>query len=189
MNFLIKSIEAEFRRYKAMADGALAQVTEAMLVAPGPANGNSLAIICWHISGNLQSRFTDFLTADGEKEWRHREEEFAPRNVSRAELMEKWERGWQVLFDTLATLTNADLEKPVAIRQQPIAVYDALNRALAHQSYHVGQIVYVAHAHRGADWKYLTIPPGQSETYNAAPSSETPAAHAEHLRKMTPPTA
>ncbi|MEO7999287.1 MAG: DUF1572 family protein, partial [Gemmatimonadaceae bacterium] len=94
MTPLIKSITDEMRRYKAMAEGALAQVPESLLSEPGPGNGNSLAIICWHVAGNLQSRFSDFLTADGEKPWRDREEEFAARAITRAELLAKWELGW-----------------------------------------------------------------------------------------------
>src|SRR5215217_6492994 len=117
-NRFVKSIEAEYRRYKALADAALDQVPDNSLSLPGPAGGNSLAVICWHIAGNLQSRFTDFLTSDGEKPWRQREEEFAARSVSRAELNEKWNRGWDVLFGTLESLSGDNLEQMVTIRQQ-----------------------------------------------------------------------
>jgi hypothetical protein len=181
MNTLIKSVEAEYRRYKALADAALAQVPEPQLSAPGPSNGNSLTTICWHIAGNLQSRFTEFLTADGEKPWRQREEEFAPRTVSRETLLAKWAAGWEVLFSTLATLKDADLETTVTIRRQPLAVHEALHRSLAHISYHVGQIVYLAHVMCGSQWKYLSIPPGASEAYNAQPTLEKPSAHAQSV--------
>src|ERR1041384_2395454 len=100
MNTLIKSMEAEFRRYKTMAEGALSQVAEPQLSAPGPGNGNSLVIICRHIAGNLRSRFTEFLTSDGEKPWRHREEEFAAREVSREGLLAEWKAGWGALPPT-----------------------------------------------------------------------------------------
>src|SRR5206468_2209880 len=130
MNILIKSIEAEYRRYKTLAEGALAQVPEPLLSACGPSNGNSLATICWHIAGNLQSRFTEFLTTDGEKPWRQREDEFVARTVSREALLAKWETGWGVLFATLATLTDADLQTSVTIRRQPLAVHQALHRSL-----------------------------------------------------------
>jgi hypothetical protein len=185
---LIKSIEAEYLRYKALAEAALAQVPEPQLSAPGPGNGNSLATICWHIAGNLQSRFTDFLTADGEKPWRNREEEFAARTVSRETLLAKWATGWDVLFSTLATLTDADLQTTVTIRRQPLAVHEALHRSLAHISYHVGQIVYLAHAMCGPQWKYLSIPPGASDAYNARPTLEKPSAHAQSVggRKGVP---
>src|SRR6476661_7956176 len=111
MNVLVQSIESEYRRYKALAESALDQVADAQLSEAGPANGNSLAVICWHVSGNLRSRFTDFLTTDGEKPWRKRDEEFDQRTVSRAELLAKWAAGWDVLFSGLATLTDDDLMK------------------------------------------------------------------------------
>jgi len=184
MNILIKSIEAEYRRYKALAEAALAQVPDASLSAAGPGNGNSLATICWHVAGNLQSRFTDFLTTDGEKPWRQREEEFVARTVSREVLLAKWVTGWEVLLSTLATLTDADLETPVAIRRQPLAVHEALHRSLAHVSYHVGQIVYLAHAISGPEWKYLSIPPGGSDAYNAKPAFDTPLAQAKAVGEV-----
>jgi hypothetical protein len=122
------------------------------------------------VSGNLQSRFTDFLSSDGEKPWRRRDEEFESRTVTRAELMAKWNQGWAVLFQTLGVLEDGDLSREVTIRSQRLSVNDALHRALAHMSYHVGQIVYLAKSMRGKDWKYLSIPPGQSDAYNAAAS-------------------
>ncbi len=182
MTSIIQSIEGEYRRYKALAEAALEQVPETALSEPGPSGGNSLATICWHISGNLQSRFTDFLTTDGEKPWRQREEEFAARTVSRADLAAKWSQGWDALLATLATLTDVDLTKSITIRGQALSVHEALHRSLAHTSYHVGQIVYVAHAIRGRDWRYLSIPPGRSDTYNANPTGEKAAEHAKRLR-------
>ena len=128
----------------------------------GPSNGNSLAVICWHISGNLESRFTDFLTSDGEKPWRDREQEFAARSVSRAELKAKWERGWGVLGSALAGLADADLSKTVTIRGQALAVHEALYRALAHISYHVGQVVFLAKHFAGSNWTSLSIPKNRS---------------------------
>ena len=181
MNPVIKSIEAEYLRYKALAEAALVQVPEASLSEPGPANGNSLAIICWHVSGNLKSRFTDFLTSDGEKPWRQREEEFSSRAVSRAELIEKWNDGWKVLLGALQQLTDDDLGRTVSIRNQPLLVHEALHRSLAHTSYHVGQIVYLAHSIIGADWRYLSIPPGGSTAYNANPQFEKAGAHSGAL--------
>ena len=178
MNTLIASIEAEFRRYKALAEGAFAQVPEAALSASGLNHGNSLAVMCWHISGNLKSRFTDFLTTDGEKQWRKRDEEFQARSVSRGDFVAKWEEGWQVLLTTLATLQDADLERTVTIRGQPLKVHEALHRSLGHTSYHVGQIVYLSHAIVGTGWTYLSIPPGGSAAYNADPKMEKPGAHA-----------
>lgn len=178
---LVKSIEGEYRRYKALADAALEQVPEERLSVAGPSGGNSLAIICWHIGGNLRSRFTDFLTSDGEKPWRDREDEFAKRTVSREELMKKWNAGWDALFTALGGLTDDDMTKSVQIRAQPLAVHDALNRSLAHTSYHVGQVVYLAHIISADHWKYLSIAPGGSAAYNANPTSDKPTAHAQRL--------
>jgi uncharacterized damage-inducible protein DinB len=181
MRDTITAIQAEYLRYKSLAEAALAQLDEPQLSAHA-AGQNSIATICWHVAGNLRSRFTDFLTSDGEKPWRDREDEFAPRNVSRAELLEHWERGWSALFTALEGLSDSDLTSTVTIRAQPLSVREALFRSLAHAAYHVGQVVYVAHALRGDGWKYLSIAPGKSAEYNAAPGSEKPAAHAERLR-------
>jgi hypothetical protein len=186
MNTLIKSIESEYLRYKSLAEAALEQVPEAALSQAGPADGNSLATICWHVSGNLKSRFTDFLTSDGEKPWRNREEEFRRRTVSRPELLAKWADGWQVLLSAMGQLTDADLTRTVHIRGQPLAVHEALHRSLAHASYHVGQIVYVAHAICGSGWRYLSIPPGESAAYNANPQYEKAGAHASALDRRDP---
>jgi hypothetical protein len=172
MRRIIESITNEYRRYKTLSEDAIAQLDDADLSRPGPGQGNSIAIIAWHVSGNLTSRFTDFLATDGEKAWREREEEFRARTVTREEFLAKWNRGWNVVLDTLATLSDADLTRTVTIRAQPLGVDEALHRSLAHTSYHVGQIVYLAKAFRGADWKYLSIPPGQSAAYNAAPDKE-----------------
>ena len=186
MNILIQSLEAEYRRYKTMAEKALEQVSDDLLSAPGPSNGNSLATICWHMSGNLKSRFTDFLESDGEKPWRQREEEFERRTVSRSELLAKWAEGWRVLFDTLATLEDTDLTRTVQIRGQNLAVHEALHRSLAHVSYHVGQIVYLAHAFCGESWRYLSIAPGATAAYNANPTMERPREHTTSMVESRP---
>jgi Protein of unknown function (DUF1572) len=180
MTSIIESIRAEFLRYKALAEAAIEQVDEAALSA-GPDGNNSMAVICWHISGNLRSRFTDFLTADGEKPWRQRDEEFERRTVTRSELLEKWHQGWAVLLDTLGTLRDDQLQTRITIRQQPMLVHEALHRAMAHVASHVGQIVYIAKSLRGNEWRYLSIPPGQSDAYNRNPGHEHAAAHAANL--------
>jgi len=161
MRDLIASIEAEYRRYKTLGEGAINQLADSQL-AQVPGTGNSIVTIVWHLTGNLKSRFTDFLTADGEKPWRDRDSEFLAREVSRKELQAKWEDGWRVLFAALTDLSDVDLGRTVTIRGEPHTVAQALHRSLAHASYHVGQIVYEAKALRGADWRYLSIPPGQS---------------------------
>ncbi|HVH57172.1 MAG TPA: DinB family protein [Vicinamibacterales bacterium] len=171
---IVTSIRSEFLRYRDLGDKAIAQLDNAGLTAAAPGGGNSIATICWHMSGNFRSRFTEFLTSDGEKPWRKRDEEFEPRSVTRAELRQKWDAGWNVLLGALDTLTDDDLGRTVTIRGQGLSVQDALLRSLAHASYHVGQIVYAAKAAQGADWKYLSIPPGKSEKYNRAATLEKP---------------
>src|SRR5829696_5452671 len=129
MATIIESIRDEYLRYKALGDAAIAQVGDDDLSKTSSSNGNSIATICWHLSGNLSSRFTDFLTTDGEKPWRQREEEFAARQVSREELLGKWEAGWKVLLDTLGHLSDGQLAETITIRQQPLSVSEALLRS------------------------------------------------------------
>jgi hypothetical protein len=178
---IVESIRGEFVRYKALAEGAIRQVPDADLTWRAGEEGNSIATVCWHISGNLRSRFTDFLTTDGEKPWRQRDEEFAARAVARDELLAKWNQGWDVLLAALDGLGDAQLTGTVTIRGQAFLVHEALHRALAHVAYHVGQVVYIAKSRRGGDWDYLSIPPGQSDAYNRKPGNEKPAAHARSV--------
>jgi hypothetical protein len=172
MRTVLWSIEAEYRRYPRRGEGAIAQLDRAGLAARPPGEGNSVAVIVWHLAGNLKSRFTDFLTTDGEKPWRDRESEFEARDVGPAEVLAKWEEGWRVLFAATAMLADADLLRPVRIRGQELSVAEALHRSLAHASYHVGQIVFLARSLRGEAWEFLTIPPGQSDQYNRDPTRE-----------------
>ncbi len=175
MREIVGSIEGEYRRYKTLGEGAIAQVTDEQLCQMTSYGGNSIASLVWHISGNLVSRFTDFLQADGEKPWRDRDAEFLHRTVSRAELREKWEKGWTVLFRSLADLDDKGLQAAVKIRGVPLSVHEALHRSLAHASYHVGQVVFLAKALRGGEWRSLSIPLGESAAYNANPVAEKPA--------------
>jgi len=165
MRDLIESIRGEYERYKSLGDGAVRQVQDEELSRPGPNGSSSLATVCWHLSGNLRSRFTDFLTTDGEKPWRNREEEFDDRAVTRADFSVKWEEGWRVLFAALDGLTDDHLRDTVTIRGQALKVHEALHRSLAHTAYHVGQMVYLAKAFRGEKWTSLSIPRGQSQSY------------------------
>src|SRR5262245_8643204 len=180
---IIESIRAEYVRYKTMAEAAIGQLDEAHLAAHTSANSNSIATICWHLSGNLKSRFTEFLTSDGEKPWRHREEEFQVRSVTRVELLAKWEDGWAALLQALATLSDRQLDETVTIRRQTLEVHEALHRSLAHVAYHVGQIVYIAKSLRGREWAYLSIPPGKSDDYNRNPTGEHAAGHTATLKE------
>lgn len=174
MREFVGSIEGEYRRYKALGEGAFEQLADEQLAQVIGAAALSVATLVWHVSGNLESRFADFLHSDGEKPWRDRETEFLQRAVSAAELRAKWERGWTVLFNSLAQLDDQQLHTVVQIRGVGLAVHEALQRSLAHASYHVGQIVFVAKALRGDTWRWLTIPPGGSAAYNANPVSEKP---------------
>lgn len=169
---MIAAVRTEFLRYKALAEGAIGQMSDADLTtAPGD-DGNSVAVICQHVAGNLVSRFTDFLSTDGEKPWRDRDTEFAQTLVTRDAILQRWSEGWQVLRHTLDGLTDADLTRTVTIRQHLLSVTEALLRSLAHVSYHVGQIVLIAKTARGSAWVSLSIPRGQSAAYNAAPNRE-----------------
>jgi hypothetical protein len=172
MGNVISSIESEYLRYRKLGDGALGQLSDAELCRKPDGEGNSVATLVWHVAGNLQSRFTDFLTADGEKPWRDRESEFAPRNVTRAEVTAKWDTGWQVLLSAIHGLDDTRLDTMVVIRGQQLTVLEALLRSLSHAAFHVGQMVFLAKSIRGASWKYLTIPPGQSSSYNQNPTME-----------------
>ena len=162
-------------KLKQLADRAIAQVNDDELFHTIDADSNSIAIVMRHVAGNLRSRFTDFLSSDGEKPWRNRESEFQARsNVTRAELLEQWDGGWTVLFRALKPLTDEDLSGIVTIRGEKFRVHEALHRLLAHTSYHVGQIVYLAKSLRGSEWKSLSIPHGKSEQYNRNPTGQRP---------------
>ena len=167
MPTLTGSIAAEFKRYQTLAEGAVAQIGDDEICRPGPNGSSSIAVIVWHIAGNLESRFTNFRTTDGEKPWRNRDAEFEERTVTRDQLMARWQAGWDPLTTALASLTDADLNDTVTIRGEAHTVYQALHRLLAHTAYHVGQIVYVAKEFRGDAWNSLSIPKGGSAAFNA----------------------
>lgn len=162
----IEAFRSEFKRYKDLGEKAIAQLSDAQLAQSLGESSNSIVTICWHVSGNLRSRFTDFLTSDGEKPWRKRDEEFDARAVSKAELLDKWNAGWSVLLASLDGLTDADLQRQITIRGESMDVVSALMRSLAHTASHVGQILYAAKMLTGSAWTYLSIPPGQSDAFN-----------------------
>jgi hypothetical protein len=155
-----------FHEQKKFAEKAIAQVCDEKLREALHPETNSIAVIMKHIAGNLVSRFTDFLTTDGEKPDRHRDNEFVDDFRSRDELINYWERGWNCLFSALAGLTPNDLEKTVTIRGERHSVVKALDRSVTHLAYHVGQIVLIARVHAGKNWNVLTIPRGGSEEFN-----------------------
>lgn len=144
--------------YKRLAERAMAQAADEALTSALDAEGNSIAIIVKHMSGNMRSRWTNFLTTDGEKPDRNRDSEFEAPAATRAELMAQWEAGWKYVFDALGALTDADLGRTVLIRKEPHSVMQAINRQVAHYSYHAGQIVFLA-KHFAADrWMSLSMP-------------------------------
>jgi Protein of unknown function (DUF1572) len=162
----VEVFEKEFRKAKFLADGALAQIDESTLHAQLSPQQNSIAAIMQHLAGNMASRFTDFLSTDGEKFNRDREEEFVDKHLPRAELMALWEGGWQCLFGSLATVHDVDLTRIVTIRNEPHTVLQALVRQVGHYGWHAGQIALLAKHFRGDEWQYLTIPPGGTEAFN-----------------------
>src|SRR5687767_4957617 len=163
--FLSATINA-FEANKRLADRAVAQVADDKLHVALDASTNSIAVIMKHVAGNLISRWTDFLTTDGEKPWRNRDDEFVDSFGSKGDLLAYWERGWTCLLRTLKSLTAEDLAKTIFIRGEPHSVPLALQRSLGHTCYHIGQIVQVARIHAGNNWKTLTIPRGESEHFN-----------------------
>jgi hypothetical protein len=173
----VSAIINAFEANKRWADRAVEQLPDDKLHIALDANTNSVAVIMKHVAGNLLSRWTDFLTTDGEKPWRNRDSEFVDTFASRAELLAWWERGWACLFQTLKSLKGADLEKTVMIRGEPHSVPLALERSLGHTCYHIGQIIQVARIHAGEKWNTLTIPRGGSEQYNKANWGQTGKSH------------
>jgi hypothetical protein len=179
---ILASLDAEYRRYKALAEAAMAQVSDDELARTGPGDSNSIEMLVRHVAGNLRSRFTDFRTSDGEKAWRDRDAEFEPAGLDRDGLLREWEEGWRALFEALGGLDDADLTALVTVRGQPLRIDEALHRSLAHAAYHVGQVVYLAKAMRAGSWRTLSIPKGGSRAYNEAPGHETAEAHTRRLQ-------
>lgn len=172
---MLEDFVDEYRRYRRISERALAQISDPALNHISAPDGNSAAMLVRHLSGNLASRFTDFLSSDGEKPWRDREQEFAERPYTRAEIDRLWTDGWQALETTLAMLTDADLARTVTIRGERWTVHAALARSLAHVAYHAGQLVLLARQSAPEEWQWLSIPKGKSAAYNAAPYLERPA--------------
>jgi hypothetical protein len=155
-----------FRQYKSLAERAMAQVTDDQLNQKLDAESNSIAIIVKHMAGNMRSRWTDFLSTDGEKPGRNRDSEFEAPPSTRAALMDTWESGWKCAFGALEGLTDADLGRTVHIRTEPHSVMQAINRQITHYACHVGQIVFLAKHFRSSQWKSLSIPRGKSADFN-----------------------
>jgi len=164
----LQDVPARLRTLKDLADRALAQVRDEDLRIVLDPESNSLAALILHLGGNFLSRWTDFLTTDGEKPGRDRDSEFEPgADVSRDQLLARWEDGWSRFFATLASLTEEDLTRTVTIRAQPHTVVEAIDRSLTHAAYHVGQIVFLAKHLAGGGWKTLSVPRGGTRAFNA----------------------
>ena len=162
----LDSIKKQFQYYKMLGDKSILTLNEDEVFWQSGKESNSIAIIVKHMVGNMLSRWTNFLTEDGEKEWRNRDAEFENTYTSKEEMFAHWEEGWQCLFSTLNSLKNTDLEKIIYIRNQGHTILEAINRQLAHYPYHIGQIVYIAKLLKGDDWVSLSIAKGKSTTYN-----------------------
>ena len=155
------------RHYKKLAEGAMEQVSDDELFQAFDEEMNSIAIIAKHMAGNMRSRWTDFLTSDGEKPNRNRDSEFVDPPSTRAELMKMWNQGWDQVFEALEPLSDADMERKITIRGEPHSVMQAINRQIAHYAYHVGQIVFLAKHIKGSDWKSLSVPKNKSGEFNS----------------------
>jgi hypothetical protein len=161
-----QDVARAFRKYQSLADGALAQVSDDDLHTLIDPDANTIAVVMKHVAGNLRSRFTDFLTADGEKPDRNRDGEFEmPAQASRVELLASWNEGFAIALASIEALKPEDLDRSVYIRREALLVVEALNRSLAHTAYHVGQIVYLAKHFAGPAWKSLSIPKGKSADF------------------------
>src|SRR4051812_6413784 len=157
----------QLRGHKRMGEGAMSQLSDEDFFRVIDPESNSVAIIVKHIVGSQRSRFTDFLSSDGEKPNRHRDTEFIiDSNTTRAEVMNSWEQGWKILFDALASLKPGDVTRTVMIRNEPHTVLQAINRQIAHYAQHIGQIVFLAKHFKSSQWKTLSIPRGKSEEFN-----------------------
>ena len=163
----LQNVRKQFEYYKSLGEKTMAQITDEGLFWQYNDESNSIATIVKHLHGNMLSRWTDFLTTDGEKEWRKRDEEFDNDITTREELMTKWNAGWDCFFHALDTLTEADLGQTIYIRNMGQTVTDAINRQLAHYPYHIGQIVFIGKMVCDKGWTSISIPRGKSQSYNA----------------------
>jgi hypothetical protein len=171
-------LETAIRRlkyYKDLGDKTFVQLNEWDFHYQPNDESNSIATIIQHMAGNMLSRWTNFLTEDGEKEWRKRDEEFEVHQYNKQQLLELWEKGWTCFMETLSSLEKKDLKKKVSIRQEELTVIDAINRQLAHYPYHIGQIIFLAKIIKNKNWQNLSIPKGNSQAYNQSDEVKDPA--------------
>ncbi len=162
----LKSVKKQFQYYKTLGDKTFATLSDDDIHWQFNEESNSIAIIVKHIVGNMLSRWTNFLTEDGEKSWRNRDSEFEDPYTSKKDMLTAWEKGWECLFNAINPLKESDLEKLVYIRNQGHTITEAINRQLAHYPYHIGQIIYIAKMIKNENWISLSIPKNQSKNYN-----------------------
>ncbi|WP_179020134.1 DUF1572 family protein [Winogradskyella forsetii] len=165
-NSYLTSAIKQFEYYKSLGDKTIDRLTIEELKKEFAESSNSVAIIVKHLAGNMLSRWTNFLTEDGEKDWRNRDEEFIDDFKSKEELLDAWNKGWKCLFNAVLPLTSADLDTDIYIRNQGHSVTEAINRQMMHYAYHVGQMVLIGKLIKGNNWQTLSIAKGQSKTYN-----------------------
>ncbi|WP_062054779.1 DUF1572 family protein [Aquimarina longa] len=179
----IEGIQKQFKYYKSLGDKTIAQLPDDKLFWQYTEDSNNIAIIVKHLWGNMKSRWTNFLTTDGEKEWRKRDAEFENDITTKEELLAKWNDGWDCLFEALESITKDNFNHPIYIRNIEHSITEAINRQLAHYSYHIGQIVYVGKMISGKEWQSLSIPKGESSAYNKKRFS-TPKHKAHYTDKL-----
>jgi hypothetical protein len=166
-NFYLESVKKQFLYYKTLGEKAIDQLEPEQLFIAVNQDTNSIATIIKHISGNMLSRWTDFLTSDGEKEWRNRDDEFETTIQTKEDVLESWNKGWDCFFNALNSLTPEQLTSIIYIRNEGHTVVEAINRQLAHYPYHIGQMVFYAKMLKQSEWKSLSIPKNKSNSYNA----------------------
>ncbi|MEE9438793.1 MAG: DUF1572 family protein [Saprospiraceae bacterium] len=166
MNSYLKSVKKQFEFYKNLGEKTFDQIPDEKMFWQYNAESNSISIIVKHLNGNMLSRWTDFFTTDGEKEWRKRDGEFDNDINSKKELLISWNEGWECLFNVINSITESDLEKVIYIRSIEHSIIEALNRQLAHYAYHIGQIVFIGKMIQNEEWTSLSIPKGKSKLYN-----------------------
>lgn len=171
----LETVITRVKYYKHLAEQAFDQLEEKDFHFAPSSESNSIAVIIQHMSGNMLSRWTNFLTEDGEKEWRERDGEFVIHDYDRKKLLEIWQQGWDCFLGALQLLQESDLLKTVYIRKEPLTVIDAINRQLAHYPHHIGQILYVGKLVRNEEWKSLSISKGKSADYNKSDAVKDPA--------------
>ena len=162
----LEGINKQFKYYKQLGDRTFEQVSDEDLFWKPNQESNSIAIIVNHLSGNMKSRWTKFLTTNGEKSWRNRDLEFENKFSTRDQMLEAWEDGWNCLFNALNSINESNVDSKITIRNQVHSISEAIHRQMMHYSYHIGQIVYIGRMRSSKDWSSLSIPKGESENYN-----------------------